>query len=254
MSEFEERTEQMEPENETEPEEEMEQPKPEEEMEQPEPEEEMKKPEPEEAEARAVSAGLKKKEKETPKAHTVRFIIILLLSAVVILGVYLHLTNQSKNSDRQAEENMTETEVLKQYDLVNDYPKQMRDVVKLHCRYLKCMYNENLSQEELELLNAQTRELYSQILLEENNESEQFAALLGDIDAFHSAGKIFVSYSVDTEEHVQYSSIDGVEYAMVRATCNIKEGAGTSALQEEYLLVKEDDQWKILGWQEITTD
>lgn len=195
-----------------------------------------------------------KKIKESPKAHTIRFVIILTLSAVVVLGIYLHLTNQSKNSDRQAEENRTETEVLKQYDFNSQYPKQARDIVKLHCRYLKCMYNESLGEEELAILNSQTRELYSEELLTENVETEQFSGLLKDVGDFHSAGKIFIGYTVGPEEEVQYSTMEGVEYAVVNVTCNIKEGSGTSTIQEEYLLKKEDDQWKIVGWQEIITD
>ena len=101
-----------------------------------------------------------KSEKEGTKERTLRFVIMLVLAAAVVLGIYLHLTNNSKNSERQAEENLTETEVLKNYDLANQYPKQVRDVVKLYCRYLKCMYNERLSEEELERLNTQVRELY----------------------------------------------------------------------------------------------
>lgn len=192
-----------------------------------------------------------KSEKETFQSHTLRFVIILVLAAVVVLGVYLHLTNQSKNSEQQAEENLTETEALKNYDLANQYPKQARDVVKLYCRYLKCMYNERLSEEELELLNTQVRELYSEALLAENDETIQFSKLQQDVEGFRSAGKIFIGYTIDVEENVKYSSMEGAEYAIVNATCNIKEDGSTNALQVEYLLVKENDQWKIVGWQEI---
>lgn len=211
-----------------------------------------------EPEREAVSttekSGREKRGKESVKEHTLRFIVILILAAVVILGVYLHLTNRSKNSAQQAEENMTETETLKNYDLTNQYPKQVRDVVKLYCRYMKCMYNENLSEEELEILNTQVRELYSEALLAENNETVQFSELLKDVESFHAAGKIFIGYTVEVEEDVQYSSLNGTEYAIVDVTCNIKERGSTNTLQIEYLLVKENDQWKIVGWQEIITN
>lgn len=195
-----------------------------------------------------------KREKEGVKEHTLRFVIMLVLAAAVILGIYLHLTNNSKNSERQAEENLTETETLKNYDLANQYPKQVRDVVKLYCRYLKCMYNERLSEEELERLNTQVRELYCEALLDENDEATQFSALQQDVESFHAAGKIFIGYTVVEEENVQYSSMDGAEYAIVNTTCNIKESGSTNTLQMEYLLVKENDQWKIVGWQEIITN
>lgn len=195
---------------------------------------------------------------ESKKNQTIRFIVILVLGALVVLAVYLRLTNQSKNSNQQAEENMTELEILKQYNLDTQYPKTVRDVVKMHCRYFKCIYNEELDEEEYRVLNEQVRQLYSEELLQENLESQQFSALIKEVEEFQAAGKIYISYTVDTEDHIQYSKIDGVEYAMVLVTCNIKEGTVTNKLQEEYLLVKEKDQWKILGWQglepEITTE
>ena len=42
---------------------------------------------------------------------------------------------------------------------------------------------------------------------------------------------------------------DGQDYAIVYVTCDIKEGTSTSAVIEEYILAKENEQWKILGWQ-----
>lgn len=193
-----------------------------------------------------------KKIVESHKDQNIRFIIILILAAVVVLAVYIRLTNQSRNSNQQAEENLTETEILKMYDLMNQYPKTVRDVVKMHCRYFKCMYNEELEEEEYRTLNSQVRQLYAQELLNENVESEQFADLLTEVADFHKANKIFISYTIDAEENVQYSEVDGVEYAIVFVNYNIKEGTVTDSQQEEYLLIKENGQWKILGWQGVT--
>lgn len=195
-----------------------------------------------------------KKIVESHKDQNIRFIIILILAAVVVLAVYIRLTNQSRNSNQQAEENLTETEILKMYDLTNQYPKTVRDVVKMHCRYFKCMYNEELEEEEYRTLNSQVRQLYAQELLNENVESEQFADLLTEVEDFHTANKIFISYTIDAEENVQYSEVDGVEYAIVFVNYNIKEGTVTDSQQEEYLLIKENGQWKILGWQGVTLE
>lgn len=194
------------------------------------------------------------KRKDSSSGHILRFVILLVLAAAVLLAIYLRLTNHSKNSDRQADENYTETEILKQYDLEKQYPKTVREVVKLHCRFLKCIYNEELSAEELETLNRQCRNLYSDILLSENGEREQLADLTEDISAFHSAGKIFVNYTVGEESSILYTTENGVDYAMVTVTCNIREGSGTNALEEQYLLIKEKEQWKILGWQGVVPE
>lgn len=190
-----------------------------------------------------------KKERDTGKAQIIRFVIIAVLAACVILACYIRLTNQSKNSAKDAEENMTEVEILKQYDMQNDYPSTARDVVKLQCRFMKSIYNESLEESELSKLNEQTRVLYAGELLNENPESEQFANLKRDVEDFQSASKIYVNYTVDSENNVKYSKENGQEYAIVYVTCGIKESGNTNAVVEEYVLLKEDGQWKILGWQ-----
>lgn len=195
-----------------------------------------------------------KNSKKLQPSQIIRFAVIIVLVALIVLGIYIHITNKSKNSAQQAEKNMTEATVLMQLDLENQYPKTVRDVVKLHCRILKCIYNEELQEKDLKILNDQIRQLLAEELLEENEESEQFAELLNEIGNFQSAGKRFISYAIDAEENVEYKEVNGVEYAIVYVTCNIKEGKTTDALQEEYLLVKEDGQWKILGWQGIAAE
>lgn len=191
---------------------------------------------------------------KSSKAQIIKFVIILVLAAGVILGLYLRMINQSKNSDQQAEENMTEAEILKTYDLDAQYPINARDVVKLHCRYLKCLYNEELEEAEYEQLNTQIRKLFAGELLDSNPEADQFSDMQEEVEGFRSAGKVIISYAVDSEANVKYYTIDNVDYAAILVTCSIKEGNKTDTLEEEYLLCKEENQWKILGWQGLTVE
>ena len=41
---------------------------------------------------------------------------------------------------------------------------------------------------------------------------------------------------------------------MLYVNCKLRENGKTKDIQEQYLLVKENDRWKIQGWQEIVTD
>lgn len=189
--------------------------------------------------------------KDSQVGQMIRFVVILVLVAGVIIAVYLRMTNRSKNSAKYAEENMTEVEILKLYDLEGKYPKAARDVVKLHCRMLKCAYNEKLSDDDYATLNAQMRRLFSQDLLAQNDADVQLEELKSTTKEFRTDGKIYISYTVDQESNIQYSTVDGVEYALVLMSCNIKQSAGTNTLNQEYLLCKEDGEWKIVGWQGI---
>lgn len=178
----------------------------------------------------------------------VRLVIILALAMGVVLAIFIRFTNNSRNSAQTADDNLSEVDILKLYDMDKDYPKAARDVVKLHCRFLKTLYSENLNDEDMTKLNSQIRMLFSDELLNNNSESMQLNKLKNDAKDFKDAGKLFISYTVAPEDQVAYTEVDGEKYAVVMVTLSIKEGSTTNQLNEEYLLISQDGQWKIVGW------
>lgn len=66
------------------------------------------------------------------------------MAVLIVLALYMRLTNRTPGSNQKADEQMNEVQTLKMYDLDKQYPKDARDVVKLHCRFLKALYNEEL--------------------------------------------------------------------------------------------------------------
>lgn len=191
---------------------------------------------------------------KSEKSGLVRFIILAVLAVLIVAALYLRLTNRTPNSSQKADEQMNEVQTLKMYDLDNQYPKTARDVAKLHCRFLKSLYNEELEKEDIQALNEQVRKLFSADLLAENPEETQMEALTTDINKFHADGRTFISYEVDSENNVLYTTTNGKDYAMLYVNCKLRENGKTKDIQEQYLLVKENDLWKIQGWQEIATD
>ena len=201
----------------------------------------------------AEKLAKKKKAQKKQTMQVIQFVLILALAVGIILAVYIRMTNQSKDSAKYAEENMTELSTLKLYNLESNYPKNPRDVVKLHCRMLKCIYNEKLSNDDYEVLNAQIRKLFSEELLDANPENKNLESLKKEAKDFQNAGKIYISYTVDSESNVHYSTVDGVNYAIVLVNLNIKKSTVSDTLQEEYLLCKENGEWKIVGWQSVSS-
>lgn len=191
------------------------------------------------------------KNKKSENLKLLRTVIIVVLGIAVALAVYMRISNHSRNSAQDAEENMSEETILMEYDFTKQYPKDVREVVKLHCRYMKCLYNEKLDEEDLEKLNEQSRELLAAELLLGNDQKTQEENLKKDVEDFQTDGKIYVSYTVDPEDSITYNEINGRQYATIYVTCNIREGNATKPVQEEYLLIQEEDNWKILGWQGV---
>lgn len=180
----------------------------------------------------------------------IRTVGVIGLLIVLALVYYNYLNN--KAGDRFDKAQPTETEKLENYNFEDEYPKTVRDVVKLHCRYLKCIYNGDFKEEELETLNNKMRELYDDTLLAYNKENVQLETLKNDIQDYKDKKTTITSYIMSQADDVEYYTIEDIEYAKIDVTVNIKVKTSGDKTYEEYLLAKDNkDRWRIMGWRVV---
>ena len=159
----------------------------------------------------------------------------------------------NKSSEPRSEKAETEVEQLSNYDMVGNYPKTPRDVVKLHNRYLEMFYGEeSVSDDELYILNQQVRNLYSSELLALNNENTNLQNLDNSIDKMKKEGYVYKTYELPEASQIIYYTQNGVEMATmeVTVTVDMEKEKSMGYLYIQYVLVKENEQWKILAWGE----
>lgn len=178
------------------------------------------------------------------------FTAIVVLIVVLGLVYYTYLNN--KVNDRQETTEETETEKLLNYDFEQNYPKTVRETVKLHCRYLKSAYSGTFTEEELFVINQNIRELFDLQLLQNNDEEDQLQGLKNEINLYAENKQKFVSYSLGEASQIQYNTENGVEYAKMKVTIVLNVDGDTMSGDEEYILRKDKQgRWKILGWQSV---
>ena len=114
------------------------------------------------------------------KTNVFTFRVILIVLAV--LTVYFVVGNRAKKGPDA--EDSSEVDKLLNYDFTDQYPKTVKETVRLHCRYMKCAYNNEFTEEELKKANQQIRNLYDDELLDYNEESAQLASLKEDIQYY----------------------------------------------------------------------
>lgn len=187
------------------------------------------------------------------KMGTTKFIILVLVIMMIGLAYYTYLNNHAQN--QKTETTQTEKEQLLEYDMLEKYPKTVRETVKLHLRYLKAAYNDEFTEEELFTVNKQIRQLFDEELLENNTPDVQLQGMKNEIQLYKENKQKFVSYSLSESSQIQYNTEDGKEYAKMRVTLVLKINGSTVSGDEEYLLRKnQDGKWKILGWKATTND
>lgn len=182
------------------------------------------------------------------KIGTRGFTTIVLLLVIVGLIYYTYLNNNASN--RKKVDESSEVQQLLEYDFVNNYPKTVRETVKLHLNYLKNIYNDKFTEDELFTVNRQIRQLFDEDLLEINTEDKQLQGLKDEMQLYKENKQKFVSFSLAEGSQVQYNTEDDIEYAKIRASLVIKVSSASTSVDEEYILRKDSEgKWKILGWQ-----
>ena len=122
----------------------------------------------------------------------------------------------------------------------------------MHCRYMKCAYNNEFTEEELKKANQQIRNLYDDELLDYNEESAQLASLKEDIQYYTDNKQKIISYSFGEDNQIEYNTEKNIDYAKIKVTVLLRKDSSSAKGQEEYILRKNDNgEWKILGWQAV---
>lgn len=177
-----------------------------------------------------------------------RTTIIISLLIVALVGYYAYLSNKDKV--RREESAMTAVEAALSRDLNKDYPPTPKEVIKYYNELLRCLYNEESSQEEVEALGLKARELYDEELLEANELGGYLIRLQSDVNDYRNNNRRITNFSVASSNNVEMFEQDGYSFAKIMCGYNIMQGGQSHPSDQMYLLRKDADRrWKIYGWE-----
>lgn len=183
-----------------------------------------------------------KKGKITAQA-TIVFVILI----VAVVGYYCYLVNHYDNA--AAEKTLTAVENVLVRDLEYNYPPTPKEVIRYYNEIIKCFYNEECSEEEIEELGRRARELYDQELLDHNAWDSYILRLQAEIQDFRNNNRKISSISLASSTDVDEFTEDGYQFARIRCGYNILQGKDGTYSLEVYLLRKDaEGHWKIYGW------
>ncbi|MBR5177204.1 MAG: hypothetical protein IKW90_00220 [Lachnospiraceae bacterium] len=177
-------------------------------------------------------------------------IVFMVLFAAVVIGIYFAITrNKDNSSTKEIPAETSEADTLIKKDLDWEYPATPREVLKLYCRITKCLYNDDLTDEQIKKLVSQVRNLYSFELLENNAEDEQIAFIKGDRAEYKKDKKTIFSFAIDSASNIEYIDTKAGKTAVIKMYFTLKAGAQMDRSFEEFSLIQQDDgKWKIAAW------
>ncbi len=174
--------------------------------------------------------------------------VMCLLAIVVIFAFY-----QIKSRNKPTTQTTVSTEVSKliDKDLETAYPGTPAEVMKLFGRFNKCVYNtKDITDEEYVKLVEQMRLMFSSKLQELNPTESYLQALKNEASQFEEEEKRMINYTVDKSSSIQYKEIQGQECAYVKVEYFISVSSDFTKTHMVYILVKEDNKWKILAFRQ----
>lgn len=174
-------------------------------------------------------------------------IVILMILILIVVGYYCYLVNRSNRSDQEKALTTVENVLLR--DLEHNYPPTPKEVIRYYNDIIRCFYNEDCSQEDLEALALKARGLYDQELLDHNEWNTYIFNLEAEIQDFRNNNRKISNISLASSTDVEEFTQDGYKFARIRCGYNILQGRKNSSSVQVYLLRKDGDgHWKIYGW------
>ncbi|MBO5302971.1 MAG: hypothetical protein J6A92_02870 [Lachnospiraceae bacterium] len=178
----------------------------------------------------------------------IRMVVIGIICISLVVGFYYYISNRNtKNS----ETDLTEVQKVVLKDISGDnYPATPREVVKLYNRILCCYYNEEHTEEEFYQLADKALALMDKELADNNPAEQYYLRVQQEIAAYHENKTTINNASVCDTNEVEYRTLDGVEYAYVKASYFMKENGGFTKSNQNYVLREnEEGDWKILAFE-----
>lgn len=176
--------------------------------------------------------------------------IIFAVLAAMLLGYYFYLSNHNKAvQESTAQDVITPVQNVLLRNLEADYPPTPKEVVKYYSELTQCLYNEELTDADIEKLGERAKELYDEELNENNEDGQYLLDLKADIENFNAQSIRVSSYALPASTDVDYFTEDGRECARIHCTYSIRQDSNLIYSREIFVLRQsEDGRWKILGW------
>ncbi|MCM1113474.1 MAG: hypothetical protein NC399_09495 [Muribaculum sp.] len=184
------------------------------------------------------------------KKATTRTTIIIIVLILAVVGYYAYLSNKSRADREDNTESLIRSTLAR--DLSRDYPATPKEVVKYYNELLRCFYNEEGTQEEIEALGIRARELYDEDLLEVNELGSYLIRLQEDVKDYRENERRITGFNVASSTNVEHFEQDGYSFARIMCGYNITQAGKTYTTNQVYLLRRDENKkWKIFGWEDV---
>lgn len=178
-------------------------------------------------------------------------IIIFGVALVAVVAGYAISLNHKSKEDAETPIESTAVHKVLQKDLERSYPPTPKEVVKYYAEIIKCFYNEEYTEDELEQLAVKIQGIYDQELIDNKSQEDYMNDLKSEIADMKKNNFTISDYVLSSSLDVYEFTENGYSCARLYCTFNVKQGVnGKVPSMEQFVLRKDENgHWKIYGWE-----
>ncbi len=186
-------------------------------------------------------------EKGSTSSAVIKSIVLVVLGAIVVLGLYFLFT-RNKNTSNEETYTITVVDEITTTNLEKNYPASARKVVDLYAKTMQVLYRETYTDEQRDKMIEVIQGLMDDELLASNPNFAQ--SIRNEVKERREGDYSISAYVVQTKEPEEVT-VDGRKMCSVDCLFNLRHASnGTTANYYQFILRREsaNGNWKILGW------
>ena len=187
-------------------------------------------------------------EKGSVSSAIIKSVVLIILGAMIVLGVYMMLTRTKKQPAKNEDYVITVVDEITTTNLEKSYPASARKVVELYAKIMQTLYRETYTEDQRDAMIAVLQGLMDDELLANN---VNFAGSIQvEVNSRKAQQYSIPAYVVQTKEPEEIM-VDGRKMCSCDCLFNLRN-ATTPTYSTYYTFILRRDQntgnWKILGW------
>jgi flagellar basal body-associated protein FliL len=186
-------------------------------------------------------------EKGSTSSAVIKSIVLVVLGAIVVLGLYFLFT-RNKNTSNEETYTITVVDEITTTNLEKNYPASARKVVELYAKTMQVLYRETYTDDQRDKMIEVIQGLMDDELLANNPNFAQ--SIRNEVKERRQGDYSISAFVVQTKEPEEVT-VDGRKMCNVDCLFNLRHASnGTTANYYQFVLRREsaNGNWKILGW------
>ena len=184
-------------------------------------------------------------EKNSVGSAVVKSIVLVILGAMVILGVYMILTRNKKAAKDEVYV-LTTVDEITTTDLDRNYPTDARMVVDFYGKIMRALYKETYTDaQQTKMIEILGGIMDDELMANQNNFAK---SIKNEVKERKDGDYSIATYAVQAKEP-EVVRVDGRKMCTVECLFSLRQGTGHIVTTYEFILRQDSlGRWKILGW------